>query len=198
MEAKQCALRRVIDLNGHDCANQLRLAIERPMIEVVPMSTRLWNFAKLQPMRSSKGLTLVELVVVVAIMGILASVAGISYSRYINKARMTDVVSELRRIERSIFMRKALTGELPTSLEAIGEGELRDKWGNPYKYLPLQDAKNKGKVRRDRFNNPLNTDFDLYSMGPDGRTQMELNAHFARDDIVRANNGEYVGIASEY
>ena len=141
---------------------------------------------------------MVELVLVVAIMGILASVATMSYSRYINKARMNDAVSEIHDIERSILIYKELSGELPPSLATIGMDSLRDKWGNPYEYLRIQDAKNKGKVRRDRFNNPLNTDYDLYSKGPDGRTQMELNAHFARDDIVRANNGEYVGIASEY
>ena len=157
-----------------------------------------WNCAEFLPMRCSRGLTLVELVLVVAIMGILASVATMSYSRYINKARMNDAVSEIHDIERSILIYKELSGELPPSLATIGMDSLRDKWGNPYEYLRIQDAKNKGKVRRDRFNNPLNTDYDLYSKGPDGRTQMELNAHFARDDIVRANNGEYVGIASEY
>lgn len=141
---------------------------------------------------------MVELTVVVAILGILASMAISSYSSYINKVSMTDVVSEIRDIERSILMYKELEGGLPPSLANIGMDELRDKWGHPYEYLRIEDAKNKGKVRRDRFNNPLNTDFDLYSTGPDGRTQMELNAHFARDDIVRANNGEYVGIASEY
>jgi len=141
---------------------------------------------------------LVELVLVVAIMGILASVATMSYSHYINKARMISVITEVHDIERSILIYKELSGELPPSLATIGMDRLRDKWGHPYEYLRIQDAKNKGQVRRDRFNNPLNTDFDLYSKGPDGRTQMELNAHFARDDIVRANNGEYVGIASEY
>jgi general secretion pathway protein G len=168
------------------------------MLKLMPLGKRHPNSTELLPVRCSKGLTLVELIIVVAIMGILASVASISYSRYINKARMNDVVSEIHEIERSISIYKGVTGDLPPSLATIGMDNLRDKWGYPYQYLRIQDAKNKGEVRRDRFNNPLNTDFDLYSMGPDGRTQMELNAHFARDDIVRANNGEYVGIASEY
>ncbi len=42
--------------------------------------------------RESKGFTLVELMIVVAIIGILASVAVPYYSRYIQKARLTSLV----------------------------------------------------------------------------------------------------------
>jgi general secretion pathway protein G len=45
---------------------------------------------------------------------------------------------------------------------------------------------------------PINTDFDLYSMGPDGRSAPPLTASDSRDDIVRANNGRFVGIAADY
>lgn len=43
-------------------------------------------------MRESKGFTLVELMIVVAIIGILAAVAVPFYQKYINKARLTSVV----------------------------------------------------------------------------------------------------------
>ena len=46
--------------------------------------------------------------------------------------------------------------------------------------------------------NPLNSDYDLYSVGEDGLTQKPLNASNARDDIVRANNGAFVGLAEDY
>ena len=46
--------------------------------------------------------------------------------------------------------------------------------------------------------NPLNTDFDLYSMGPDGQTQKQLTAAKARDDIVRAGNGGFIGKAEDH
>ena len=45
---------------------------------------------------------------------------------------------------------------------------------------------------------PLNSDFDLYSMGPDGQTATPLTAKASRDDIVRANNGGFIGVASDY
>lgn len=43
-------------------------------------------------MRESKGFTLVELMIVVAIIGILAAVAVPFYQRYIQKARLTSLV----------------------------------------------------------------------------------------------------------
>jgi len=45
---------------------------------------------------------------------------------------------------------------------------------------------------------PINTDFDLYSMGPDGRSAPPLTAKHSRDDIVRANDGAFIGLASDY
>jgi general secretion pathway protein G len=45
---------------------------------------------------------------------------------------------------------------------------------------------------------PINTDFDLYSVGPDGNTQPPLTAPVSRDDIVRANDGRFIGKAEDY
>jgi general secretion pathway protein G len=56
----------------------------------------------------------------------------------------------------------------------------------------------KGKWRKDRFLVPLNSDYDLYSMGKDGCTVAPITAKASHDDILRANNGSYVGLASKY
>ena len=45
---------------------------------------------------------------------------------------------------------------------------------------------------------PINSDFDLYSMGPDGESSPPLTAKSSRDDIVRANNGNFIGTAQGY
>ena len=77
-------------------------------------------------------------------------------------------------------------------------GTLRDPWGKPYQYLVVAKAKGKGKLRKDRFLVPISSDFDLYSMGPDGKSVPPLTAKVSQDDISRANEGGYVGLASEY
>jgi general secretion pathway protein G len=45
---------------------------------------------------------------------------------------------------------------------------------------------------------PINTDYDLYSMGKDGKSQPPLTAKDSRDDIIRANDGAYIGPAEGY
>jgi general secretion pathway protein G len=55
-----------------------------------------------------------------------------------------------------------------------------------------------GQLRKDRNLVPINTDFDLFSRGKDGQTNFPLTAQRSRDDIVRANNGGYIGLASDY
>ncbi|MFQ5988854.1 MAG: hypothetical protein ACE5K9_02950 [Candidatus Methylomirabilales bacterium] len=53
-------------------------------------------------------------------------------------------------------------------------------------------------MRKDQFLVPLNSDYDLYSKGKDGQSQPPLTAQARRDDIVRANDGGFVGLAPEY
>jgi general secretion pathway protein G len=45
---------------------------------------------------------------------------------------------------------------------------------------------------------PLNTDYDLCSMGPDGKTNAPLTAKASHDDIIRANDGQYIGVAANF
>ena len=54
------------------------------------------------------------------------------------------------------------------------------------------------KPRKDRFLTPINSDYDLYSMGPDGQSNEPLNVPVSRDDIIRASNGAYVGVAENF
>ena len=52
--------------------------------------------------------------------------------------------------------------------------------------------------RRDRYMFPLNTDYDLFSLGPDHRTACSLGESVGMDDVIRANNGGFFGRASDY
>jgi general secretion pathway protein G len=146
------------------------------------------------------GFTLIELISVVAIIAILAAIAIPAYGAYITKARITRTIVELRMLEQEITVYKTDEGHLPDSLGDIGHGGLKDPWGNPYQYLNIADGgiKGNGKLRRDRAINPLNTDYDLYSMGKDGESKTNLNAKQSLDDIVRARDGAFIDLAEKF
>jgi len=143
------------------------------------------------------GFTLVELLISVAIMGTLASMAMMGYRKIIEETRQNVVIQELNNIQNYIEIYFQENGELPESLDDLGMGTFEDPWGNPYRYQPV-DKVPPGKRRKDHFLVPLNTDYDLWSMGPDGESRPPLTARHSRDDIIRATDGEYIGPASEF
>ena len=143
------------------------------------------------------GFTLVELLTVIAILGALSSIAVPAYSRYVERTRIIACIAEIRMLEKGIFVYEGEHGNLPNNLNNLGLGNVLDPWGNSYQYLVVAVTPI-GHLRKDRFLVPLNSDFDLYSMGQDGNSLPPLNAHTSHDDIIRANDGGYVGLASEY
>lgn len=147
-----------------------------------------------------RGITLIELLFVLAIVGTLAGIAMPVYTNQIEKARITKAIAEIAIIQREIaaYEGKEADNFLPKTLADIGRGNLLDPWDNPYRYLNFALIKGTGPVRKDRFMVPLNTDYDLYSVGKDGKTFPPLTAKPSYDDIVRANDGAFVGLASEY
>jgi general secretion pathway protein G len=252
----------------------------------------------------SGGFTLVELVLAVAIVGILSSMAIPNYLGFLEKARVARTVAEMNAIAKDI-QGHAIGGPYPDNLAQIGWNQRLDPWGNPYQYfrincgaviigrldnhksptggsagpvLPVSvilppvgahasfavdksnhhEARiyliqasappgggaggppgggaggppggggggppggggggppggggggppggggggppcgNIGQARKDRFLVPINSDFDLYSMGKDGRSVGPLTAQQSHDDIIRANDGGYYGLASNF
>ena len=149
----------------------------------------------------NRGFTLVELITAIAVLGILAAIAIPAYSQYLAKSRITLAIFGIRQLEVSINAYRNDHLALPDSLSALAAfTPLTDPWGHPYVYLKIEGSgiKGKGSFRKDRFLNPLNSDYDLYSMGPDGASQMPLTAKTSRDDIVRANNGGFVGAVTDF
>jgi general secretion pathway protein G len=147
-----------------------------------------------------KAYTMVELLLAVAILGTLSAIAVPTYGNYRDKARNATAMVDIREMELDIVRFQAERGRLPDTLAEAGLTTLIDPWGRPYQYMKIQgvDKKDLKGVRKDRFVHPLNTDFDLYSMGKDGDSVPALTAKASHDDIIRANNGAFVGLASEY
>ena len=146
------------------------------------------------------GFTIVELATVVAIIAGLSAIGIPLYLDYVQKAREKVAISDIYQLQKRIILYESDYNVLPLSLNDIPGGSLTDPWGNPYQYLNFSTIKGKGegKMRKDRFLVPINSTYDLYSMGPDGKSTPPLTAKASRDDIIRASDGEYVGPAEYY
>lgn len=223
-------------------------------------------------LRSSKGFTLLELMMVVGIIGLLATIAIPRYEGYVEKARIARCVAEIRYFEKEIQLYYVEYQKYPESLLVLGRSfnNLIDPWGNQYQYLLIAGStfvsndggggayyakRNKTpdfvtiapeseqgfwssswlmseawaappspppppptpptpppsggggggggggpspKPRKDRFLHPINSDYDLYSMGADGESVEPLTAKKSWDDVIRASDGAFVGLAQNF
>ena len=70
--------------------------------------------------QAQKGFTLIELMIVVAIIGILAAVAIPAYSDYTNRAKVTELIGIGAACKTSISEFYQSQGSLPTDLDASG------------------------------------------------------------------------------
>lgn len=148
-------------------------------------------------MRKQQGFTLIEILLVIAIVGILASIAFPSYREYVERANEATAAVDINSIEQSMERYLVMNRSFPDNLAVISTR--LDPWGNPYQYMNLtSDDVISGQVRKDHALVPINSDYDLYSMGRDGASQAPLTAAASQDDIVRAGNGSYVGLASDF
>jgi len=147
---------------------------------------------------SNAGFTVVELLIVVAIIFTVSAIAVPNLVAAINQAKIARAIGDVHTIGLAVQEYDVLNGQCPNTLADVGYGTTLDPWGNPYQYLSFADTKGKGKMRKDRFLVPINSLFDLYSMGPDGQSVAPLTAKQSQDDIIWANDGGYVGPASNF
>jgi general secretion pathway protein G len=147
-------------------------------------------------MRFQHGFTLGETLLATALLAVSVDAAFAHISTQIEQTRIERAKEELTRIGVEIEVYRARHHELPGSLTDLGSAVPLDPWGHTYEYADF-DAR--GTVGQRTFEGlPINSDYDLYSRGADGRTDVNLRSETARDDIVRARDGAYVGPASDF
>jgi len=146
---------------------------------------------------NKSGFTLLELMLALALIGVLGAIALPSYHNVVDRANRNQAIADIGQLSLKLYRYQTNRGAFPGDLNGAGAGDWFDPWGRPYVYLDLTNAK-KGKARKDKNLNPINTDFDLYSVGRDGRSSAALTAKASRDDIIRANNGTFIGLAADY
>ena len=144
------------------------------------------------------GFTLVELLLTIAIAAVLAMIAIPSYSSYMDRGKVTQAEGDIVQIEVAIAQFLSDHESLPGALTDLNGVNLTDPWGNAYQYLDLTTLHGHGHARKDKSLVPINSDYDLYSMGKDGQSVPPLTANVSQDDIVRGRNGAFVGLGSDF
>ncbi len=148
---------------------------------------------------SLSGFTVIELLIAIGILGVLASLATAKCSDYRERVRVNQAVTDIAALSVTISQYALENNHtLPDSLADVRAGGKLDPWGRPYQYFNLTNSKGNGKARKDKKLNPLNSDFDLYSMGKDGQTQTSLMVKVSRDDVIRARDGRFIGLAQDF
>lgn len=152
-----------------------------------------------------KAFTLIEVLLIVAIIGTLVALMVPSFTNLLEKARINHAITDIVKISRELDDFLIDNGTIPETLDELIQDskplDLIDPWGNQYEYLVIIGKKKnqvQGKWRKDRFLVPINSDYDLYSMGKDEKSNAPLTARASWDDIVRASDGGFFGLAHKY
>jgi len=146
----------------------------------------------------NKAFTFLEFAVVLVVVSLLVAVTIPAMIKLGNSARSTTTEDQLVDIQTDIDDYFDDNGFYPDSLDEIYNPIPNDPWGNPIQFLNHATSHGKGKWRKDKNLVPINSDYDLYSKGPDGKSTSPLTSALSQDDIVRGRNGAYIGLALYY
>jgi general secretion pathway protein G len=145
--------------------------------------------------RRSLGFTVIELMVVVTVMGTLSLMAVNRTQTTVEQAKVARAIGDIRAISAEVQGYQVAGQTLPTTLADIDRAGMLDPWGHPYVYVNFALS---GTPRTDVFGVALNSEFDVYSLGPDGSSALSLASGVSQDDVVRAADGGFIGKGARY
>ena len=153
--------------------------MENPMRNI---NNRKHSFqaGKRRARRNTRGLTLIEILVVVTILGLIAGIVGVNVIGQLTGVQGDTARTQIKGFTDALDIYKMKTGRYPNTTEGLNalvsppkgrrpmmENIPKDPWGNDYIFLsPGQHNAAK---------------FDIYSKGPDGQSGTE-------DDISNWEN----------
>ena len=146
----------------------------------------------------SRGFTLIEVLIAMSILLTISAIAIPHLVSAIDQAKLAKADGDIHSIETDLVGHESTNGQLPDTLAQVGDDTSIDPWGNPYQYLNHATAHGNGQFRKDRFLVPLNSDYDLSSMGKDGQTASPITAAKSQDDVIRVGSSNYIGLASQF
>lgn len=156
------------------------------------------HHSAVQTVKNARGFTLIELIMVMAILGVLSSLAYSSFYGVKNRTMLARAQSEIRNIEKDIYAFASEKGSYPASLSDINRQEDLDPWGNRYVYVPDGNPASDPVGNRMAFGRRINTDFDLYSKGGNGVSTDNLDSDESADDVVRGGEGSFTDLAPRW
>jgi general secretion pathway protein G len=132
------------------------------------------------PRKNTRGFTFLEVIVVVAILVLLATIIVVRYTGSLEKAKSDRTILQVKEIEKALEIYKIDNGNYPTNEQGLKAlVEKPEDEPVPKKWKKLFD-----ETPKDPWNNEIiyvcpgeHKDFDLFSKGPNGTEGDE-------DDIV--------------
>lgn len=127
---------------------------------------RLKRFFMLEGGRNSeRGMTLIEIMVVVTIIGLIAGLVGVAVMKQLDAAKKMTACNQIKEFEQALELFKLEKNQYPGTEEGLmalvtgkklkGNSVPKDPWGKEYVYI---------------FPGQHNSDsFDIFSYGADGR-----------------------------
>jgi general secretion pathway protein G len=144
------------------------------------------------------GFTIVELIITLGIFMVVCGMAVPALLSAISAAKIARATADVRTIGNEAYGYFAQYGDVPNSLIDIGYDQQLDPWGHSYVYLGITSSVNSSQLRTDRFGVPVNTFFDLYSLGADGQSALSMGDPKSQDDLVWADDGQFIGLGANY